>query len=113
MRKGIGHAGGEIPPKLPLREHRLRAGVGLEAIVDATKLSRRFLEAIEEGAYQDLPGGVFSTSYIRQYAAATGYDADLILEHYRNWCGCCECRQELPDRKKAASVRWGKFVLFG
>ncbi len=48
-----------------------------------TKLSRRFLEAIEEGRYEDLPGGVFTVSYIRQYAAMTGYDADVILEHYR------------------------------
>ncbi len=48
-----------------------------------TKLSRRFLEAIEEGRYEDLPGGVFTVNYIRQYAAMTGYDPDLILEHYR------------------------------
>jgi hypothetical protein len=65
------------------REHRIGAGVSLEAISEKTKISRRFLEAIEEGAYDRLPGGIFSTSYIRQYAAQTGYSTDLILSDYR------------------------------
>lgn len=69
--------------RLPLREHRQRARVTLEEIMAETKLSRRFLEAIEEGRYEELPGGVFTVSYIRQYAAMTGYDAEVILEHYR------------------------------
>lgn len=49
-----------------------------------TKISRRFLEAIEDGRYEELPGGVFAVNYIRQYAWMTGYEADVILEHYRS-----------------------------
>lgn len=49
-----------------------------------TKISRRFLEAIEDGRYEELPGGVFTVNYIRQYAWMTGYDAEVILEHYRS-----------------------------
>ncbi len=110
--KSFGQTGGKVPKKLPLREHRMRAGVQLAAIAEATKLSRRFLEAIEEGCYQELPGGVFSTSYIRQYAEATGYDADVILEHYREWCGG-GAQAEAREESKPLAVRWGKFVLFG
>ena len=110
--KGSGQTSGKVPRKLPLREHRLRAGVQLTAISDSTKLSRRFLEAIEEGSYGELPGGVFSTSYIRQYAEATGYDADVILEHYRQWCGGGS-EAELQSESKTPALRWGKMVLFG
>lgn len=74
------------PPRLGLEEYRLRNGITLEAIADATKISRRFLAAIEAGDYGMLPGGVFTTSYIRQYAAATGFDASVILEHYAESC---------------------------
>lgn len=110
--QSFGQAGGNIPRKLPLREHRLRAGVQLEGISESTKLSRRFLEAIEEGSYGELPGGVFSTNYIRQYAQATGYDAELILEHYRAWCG--EGTSVEPQQGcKTPAVRWGRFALFG
>ena len=109
---GFSQKGTNIQRKLPLREHRLRAGVPLEAISESTKLSRRFLEAIEEGNYGELPGGVFTTSYIRQYAEATGYDADLILEHYRRSCSAEECAEQRQQPKPAA-LRWDKFALFG
>ena len=33
-----------------------------------------------EGRFEDLPGGVFTRSYIRQYAAAIGFDPEPILE---------------------------------
>lgn len=66
-----------------LEEHRRRAGVTLEQISDSSKISKRFLVAIEQGDYGVLPGGLFTTSYIRQYAEATGADAGEILEHFR------------------------------
>lgn len=89
---------------LPLKEHRLRAKVSLEQIAADTKIGRRFLEAIEAGAYADLPGGVFTVSYIRQYAEATGYDAELILDHLRQ----AEPSEAQKDRNCAAegSRRW-------
>jgi hypothetical protein len=56
--------------------HRIRSGVSLELICERTKISRHFLEAIEERAYQRLPGGIFDISYIRQYAEQIGYSAE-------------------------------------
>lgn len=111
-RKSFSQTGGKVRERLPLREHRLRAGVELDAIVESTKLSRRFLSAIEEGQYQELPGGVFTISYIRQYAEATGYDAELILEHYRQ---TVETGSDLEpaDQAKPPALRWSRFVLFG
>lgn len=64
---------------LPWKAHRLRRRVTLEEIADVTKISKRFLEAIERGAYGELPGGVFTTSYIRQYAAMIEFDSSEIL----------------------------------
>jgi len=62
----------------------MRARISLEDIMAETKISRRFLEAIEAGRYEELPGGVFAVNYIRQYAWMTGYDAELILDDYRS-----------------------------
>jgi cytoskeletal protein RodZ len=62
---------------------RERLGVSLDAIIQETRISRRFLEAIEDGRYGELPGGVFSTSYIRQYAKMSGNDVEEMLSHYR------------------------------
>lgn len=95
--------------RLPLSEHRVRAKVSLEQIAADTKIGRRFLEAIEAGAYTELPGGVFTVSYIRQYAEATGYDADLILDHYRK----TEPGEDKPDRNSnsVGARRW-RLALF-
>jgi cytoskeletal protein RodZ len=58
---------------------RRRKGISLEAIAGSTKISKRYLEAIERSEFGQLPGGVFSTSYIRQYARAIDYDEwDLL-----------------------------------
>jgi cytoskeletal protein RodZ len=54
----------------------------LEQIVERTKISSRFLRAIEDEKFDQLPGGIFSTSYLRQYALAIGYDEDALVAFY-------------------------------
>lgn len=68
---------------LHLTRVRERKGVSLEQIAANTKISTRFLLAIEAEEFHRLPGGVFNTSYLRQYAAAIGYEEEELLAHYR------------------------------
>jgi cytoskeletal protein RodZ len=68
--------------ELDLCRFRKRAGVSIEDIVQRTKISSRFLRAIEDEQFDQLPGGIFSTSYLRQYAAAIGYDEEALVAHY-------------------------------
>jgi cytoskeletal protein RodZ len=67
---------------LNLERARKQCGVSLEAIAETTKISSRFLRAIESEEFEKLPGGVFNTSYIRQYAAAIGISENQILNLY-------------------------------
>jgi len=82
-----GRTASDVLPGLDLVRFRQSAGVSLEEIMERTKLSRRFLEAIETARYRELPGGVFDINYLRQYAAATGYDVSRLLEHYKRSTG--------------------------
>ena len=68
--------------ELDLPRFRKRAGVSLEQIAQSTKISSRFLQAIEGEQFEQLPGGIFSTSYLRQYAEAIGYDEDALVAYY-------------------------------
>lgn len=64
-----------------LERLREEAGISLEQICDSTKISRRFLVAIEHGDYDQLPGGIFAINYVKQYAQAIGQDpAPLLAE---------------------------------
>lgn len=65
---------------LSLAEMRRRHGMSIEQIAAKTKISSRYLKAIEAGRFGDLPGGVYSRSYIRQYAAAIECSADPLLQ---------------------------------
>lgn len=68
---------------LGLASIRRNRGVSLSQIAEKTKLSVRFLEAIERGDFRKLPGGIYNTNYIRQYARAIDYDEAILLEFYR------------------------------
>ena len=62
-----------------LAELRQRHGVSIQQISDRTKISIRYLKAIEAGDFGKLPAGIYGRSYIRQYANAIECNADQLL----------------------------------
>ncbi len=61
---------------------RRERGISLNQIATATKISVRSLQAIEEGDFRKLPGGIYNTSYIRQYARAIDVDECELIAVY-------------------------------
>jgi len=59
-----------------LRRERQRRNLDLPEIAGKLKISSRFLEAMEHDDFAKLPGGVFTKSFVRQYADFLGLDAD-------------------------------------
>lgn len=64
------------------RERELRE-ITLREISDATKISVRILEAIENDNYRILPGGVFNRNFLRAYAGFIGLDPEVIVRKYQ------------------------------
>lgn len=62
---------------------RQSRGISLQEIAQSTKIGIHALKAIESGDFQKLPGGIYNTSYIRQYARAIDFDEDELLVYYR------------------------------
>ena len=69
---------------LGLGSIRRNRGLSLEQISQNTKISVRALQAIEEGDFKKLPGGIYNTSYIRQYARAIDFDESELLAYYHS-----------------------------
>ena len=65
-----------------LRLAREARGIALRDISEQTRISIRYLEAIEADDYRRLPGGIFNRSFIRAYAKFIGYDENSALEDY-------------------------------
>jgi cytoskeletal protein RodZ len=66
-----------------LRRERLRQGLDLKQLSDSTKISGRMLQAMEAGDLSKLPGGVFTRSFFKQYAAALGLDPAFVEAEVR------------------------------
>lgn len=65
-----------------LRREREIRGISLKEIADATKISKRFLEAIERNDHKTLPAPVFTRGFVREYARYLGLNADEIVNRY-------------------------------
>jgi cytoskeleton protein RodZ len=66
-----------------LRREREMRGVSLEEISSVTKISMRFLEAIEREDFSKLPGGIFSRSFVRSYVRYLGLDEERVMAEYQ------------------------------
>jgi cytoskeletal protein RodZ len=65
-----------------LKREREMRGVSLEEISAATRIGTRFLEAIENDQWDQLPGGVFNRGFIRSIARFLGLDEDSLVAEY-------------------------------
>jgi transcriptional regulator with XRE-family HTH domain len=65
-----------------LKREREMRGVSLAEVSAATRISTRFLEAIESDRWESLPGGVFNRGFIRSVARYLGLDEDSMVAEY-------------------------------
>src|SRR3990172_5710238 len=84
-----------------LRRERELRGVSLREIADSTKISFRFLEALEHDRVEILPGGLFSRAFVRQYAEFLGLDAERVVSEFLLAHG-----QPQPEREPPAARRF-------
>lgn len=65
-----------------LRQQREQMGVTMEQAAEDTRIREKFLQAIESGDYQSLPGTVYTKGFLRNYAGYLNLDAEEMLALY-------------------------------
>ena len=85
---------------------RQKKGLSLEQIIEKTKISGRFLRAIEAEEFDQLPGGIFATSYLKQYAACIGLDEQEILAHFNEKMNPAPLLPPEPVETRTLFDRW-------
>ncbi len=63
------------------RERELR-GVSLDEVAAATRISPRFLHALENEQWEKLPGGIFNRGFVRAVARYLGMDEEALIAEY-------------------------------
>ncbi|BCA84638.1 transcriptional regulator [Enterococcus saigonensis] len=62
-----------------LRQARLNKNISLDELQQITKIQKRYLEAIESGKLDALPGSFYVRAFVKQYAQAVGEDGDKLV----------------------------------
>lgn len=65
-----------------LRETRQARELSLEQVEAETRIRAKFLAAIEEESYGELPGDIYIRGFLRNYALFLGLDPQEVLEKY-------------------------------
>ena len=65
-----------------LKLEREMRGVSLDEICAATRISKRFLEALEGEHWEVLPGGVFNRGFVRAVSRFLGLDEEGMVAEY-------------------------------
>ncbi|MBM3284359.1 MAG: helix-turn-helix domain-containing protein [Candidatus Aminicenantes bacterium] len=84
------------------RERELR-GISLQEIADSTRISLKFLQAVEGDQLQIIPGPFFIRAILRSYAKSIGLDENQVLNRYQELQSYAEGDSESGVEKSADS----------
>lgn len=79
-----------------LRRQRELREISLREIADVTKVSIRYLEALEQDRFDVLPAPVFAKGFLKEYARYVGLDPDEVVNSYLTAQGEVE-PDEIPE----------------
>jgi cytoskeletal protein RodZ len=79
-----------------LREARTRKKLSLQQVEEATKIRGRYLGAIENDEWDQLPGDTYARAFIRTYGRYLGLDGDRLAEEHRRSRGAPRPGERLP-----------------
>lgn len=65
-----------------LRQAREKKGYTLDDLQQLTKIQKRYLIAIEDEKFDELPGDFYVRAFIKQYANTVGLDGNDLLKEY-------------------------------
>jgi len=68
-----------------IRREREFRKITIAEVAEATRISSGALRAIEDDAFDELPGIIFIRGYLKAYAEHIGLDATDLLLRYEQW----------------------------
>jgi cytoskeleton protein RodZ len=83
-----------------LRRQRELREISLRDIAERTKISLRYLEAMEADRFDLLPAPIFAKGFLREYARYVGLSPDEVINHY-----LAVQQPEVPEEKEDTLIR--------
>lgn len=95
-----------------LREARETTGRSVADVAASLRIRAKFLQSIEDGHYEDLPGQTYAVGFIRSYADFLGLETAALLEQFKKESNGAEGQPNL-DFPEPSAEGWfptGKVV---
>lgn len=97
-----------------LKQARIDKNMTIRDVHEVTKIMPRYLEAIEEGQWDLLPGTAYAKGYIRSYAEVVEVDGDYLIELFNEILktsnNMVKQEEQLYDKKRKSYTRLLKDV---
>lgn len=102
-----------------LKRERESRGIRLGQIAEETKVGVRFLEAIESGRIDIIPGRFYQRAYVRAYARYLDLDEERFVTAYEFAAaggrepGPSPAARSVPNLPLGSAVKWAALVIAG
>lgn len=88
-----------------LRQERERQNLTVEDIEQGTSIRALYIEAIEAGEYDKLPGAIYTKGFIKNYAKFLNLDADAAAKEFANDMAELKAEADAEAAKAAAAAQ--------
>ena len=91
-----------------LRRQREGRQIALREIADSSKISLRYLQALESDRFDVLPAAVFAKGFLRQYARYVGLDPEDVINFYLSARQAQDLESDAPEEtsSRASGDSW-------
>ena len=112
----VHETGGDDRKALPgfcaeLSEARHRGGYSISDAAHVLRIQQHYLEALEEGRFDQIPGTTYIIGFLRSYAGFLGLDPDEIIDAFKREQGLDKNEQRLAFPSPTDSSPKPKFWL--
>ena len=99
-----------------LRSAREAKSISLEEVEKATKIRKKFLEAIESDDYTVIPSIAYAKGFIKNYSEYLGMDSEVALAFFRRQTQDAPKQTLLPKKTTVEKDSWfrltpGRFLM--
>jgi len=96
-----------------MREMRQAHNRELSDVANALRIRQVYLQAIEDGRFDDLPGPTYAAGFVRAYADYLGLELDEVMRRYRSATGNIPAQAALvpPSPMSEARLPTGFILL--
>ncbi|MFQ5468423.1 MAG: helix-turn-helix domain-containing protein, partial [Kiloniellaceae bacterium] len=98
---------------LTLRRERAAHGQSVRTIAQVLRIRQGYIEALESGTFDQLPGTTDALGFLRTYAEYLGLDGDEMVDRFKAEVGGAEQRAELvfPEPVVEGRIPGGAVIL--